>query len=276
MVSLWWVSVLPFNTYSMPAEPDCTIGLELKNHRSQTPEVLIIGERDRVAPNKFSRVLRRKCSEQKSALVGAGVGGRDCYLLCLGSGHGVLFRILQGPIASGQHQPVWTACSVPSASERSALRVWSLSSSDLCYSALLVAVTLHALLSWGQRLITNRLVYFPHSGSILVPCMLFFPSGLPLFSSFLESFSQIQWHRLANILKSKAKKSNPHGVPFLCVGHFTVLGVFINIVSVNLLPLTDSANFFDVLVFALTVSFPGNLFFLKWSRRSFPFLLTNV
>lgn len=117
----------------MPAEPDCTIGLELKNHRSQTPEVLIIGERDRVAPNKFSRALR--------------VGGRDCYLLYLGSGHGVLFRILQGPIASVQHQPVWTACSVPSASERSALRVWSLSSSDLCYSALLVAVTLHALLS---------------------------------------------------------------------------------------------------------------------------------
>lgn len=191
MVSLWWVSVLPFNTYSMPAEPDCTIGLELKNHRSQTPEVLIIGERDRVAPNKFSSALRRKCSEQKSALVGAGVGGRECYLLYLGSGHEVLFRDPPGSSSIRTTPACRDSLLCPSASERSALRVLSLSSSDLCYSALFVAVSLHALLSWGQRLITNRLVYFPHSGSILVPCMLFFPSGLPLFWSLFLKYNDI-------------------------------------------------------------------------------------
>lgn len=107
----------------------------------------MIGEWDRVAPDKFSRALRRKLSEQKSALVGAGVGGRECCFLYLGLVHGVLFRDPPRSNSSGTTPACLDSLLCPSASERSALRVSSLSSSDLCYSALFVAVILHALLS---------------------------------------------------------------------------------------------------------------------------------
>ena len=78
--------VLSFNMYSMPAEPDCTSGLELKTTRVRLLKLLIIGKQDRVAPDKLSRALRRSADFRysTSALVGAGEGnGTPLQYSCL-------------------------------------------------------------------------------------------------------------------------------------------------------------------------------------------------